>query len=298
MKKLSLLLLLVIVTGMLASAADRRFEKKFSVTPGGTLKLNTDVGSVSIVGGDTKEVSIVADLQGASRDIDEFKIDAWQTDSDVEVKGQSSRSFWLFKFTDIEVRYTITVPHEYSTEVHTSGGNVTLATMKGRFRGETSGGDIMLKSIEGSVTMETSGGNIGAEGVTGDLAMETSGGDIMISDTRGAVRVGTSGGNITVSNVDGKVHAETSGGNIIVRLPGGNRGVFAETSGGDIDILVPKGIAATIDASTSGGDVVCDLPIMLQGRIDESRVRGNVNGGGETIRAHTSGGDVSIKSLE
>ncbi|MFN0156743.1 MAG: DUF4097 family beta strand repeat-containing protein [Bacteroidota bacterium] len=298
MKRLSGIVVVITVAAVVGLGADRKFEKKIEVTSGGTFRLNTDVGSVSIVGADTKEVSIVAEVSGARKDVNDFKIDAWKTDNGVEVRGESPRSNWGFNWGDLEVKYTVTVPHEYSMELNTSGGNVSLTSLKGRFRGETSGGDIRLKDLEGAATMETSGGNIGAESVTGDLALETSGGDISIRSVKGAVRVGTSGGNITVIGAEGKVHAETSGGSIVVRMPGSNQGVFAETSGGDIDIHVAENIGATVDASTSGGDVSCDLPITMQGKIDESRIRGNVNGGGATIHAHTSGGNVRIKTLE
>jgi hypothetical protein len=41
--------------------------------------------------------------------------------------------------------------------------------------------------------------------------------------------------------------------------------------------------------------VVCSLPVTLQGKIDESHVRGTLNGGGEVIRARTTGGDITIR---
>jgi hypothetical protein len=72
--------------------------------------------------------------------------------------------------------------------------------------------------------------------------------------------------------------------------------VYVETSGGDIDIRVPAGTGALIDASTSGGEVICDLPITMNGKLDESRIRGTINGGGEMIRARTSGGDIRVSA--
>ena len=101
-----------------------------------------------------------------------------------------------------------------------------------------------------------------------------------------------------INNVDGKVRAETSGGDIVVSTSGDNKGIFAETSGGDIDITIEKSAKANIDASTSGGAVYCNLPITMSGKIDESEMRGSVNGGGNMIHAHTSGGDVRIRAPE
>ena len=101
-----------------------------------------------------------------------------------------------------------------------------------------------------------------------------------------------------ISDVEGKVRAETSGGNMYVKVKGANKGVFAETSGGDIEIVVSKSVTADIDAATSGGSVHFDFPVTISGQIDESRVRGTLNGGGNTIHAHTSGGDVRFRSAD
>jgi hypothetical protein len=294
----SVALLVCLITSF-SSGADRKFEKKFAVSPGGTLTLSTDVGDVDFAGTSSDEVSIVAELRGRQRDIDEFDISAWQNDKGVEVKGKSKGSHWFSWFhDDMEVRYIVKLPREYNVQVNTSGGDITIVGLKGRMQGETSGGDLRLNDIEGAVKLETSGGDIRTEKVVGDIQMETSGGDIQLLAVTGNIDVSTSGGDIRISDVSGKVRAETSGGDVVVKAKGDNKGIQAETSGGDIDIFLPESITANIDASTSGGEVICDLPVTMSGKIDESRVRGTVNGGGAPIRAHTSGGDVRIKVAE
>lgn len=303
MKRLTIyassVVLLLLIVGAPSVAAERKFEKRFSVEAGGTITISTDVGDVEITGTSSNEVSVVADIHGRQRDVDEFDVSAWQSDKNVEVKGRSKRTRWFSWFDDSpEVKFHVMVPHEYSAHVNTSGGNITVSSMKGRIDGETSGGDLSIHDIEGAIKMETSGGNIFAEKLTGDLHMETSGGDIQILTIAGNVEVSTSGGNVKVSDVDGKIRAETSGGNIVVKAKNENKGIYAETSGGDIDIVVPKNISATIDASTTGGEVQCDLPVTMSGKFDESRIRGTVNGGGNSIRAFTSGGDVRIKTQD
>jgi DUF4097 and DUF4098 domain-containing protein YvlB len=291
--------LLLFVPVALSTAAEKKFEKKYTVTPGGTLTIQTDVGDVEISGTSSSEVSIVAEIHGRQRDVDGFDISSSQGNDGVEVKGKSRRSNLFSWFGDSpEVRFRIMVPREYSSRVHTAGGDISMTNLKGRIDGETSGGDLNIREIEGAIKLETSGGNIRGEKLTGDLHMETSGGDIQIMAITGNVDVSTSGGNIKVSDVDGKIHAETSGGDVVVKAKNDNKGIYAETSGGDIDIFVPKSISATIDASTTGGEVRCDLPVTMSGRFDESRVRGTVNGGGNPIKAFTSGGDVRIKVAE
>ena len=281
-----------------ALGADRHFEKKFTVSPGGTLTLATDVGSVDVAGTQDNEVSVVADLHGRQRDVDGFDLTTSQTASGVDVKGRGARhNFWSWGSNDLDIRFVIKVPRQYSVSLNTAGGDIAISALQGTARGETSGGTIRISGIEGPVNLTTSGGDVHADNVKGTLHLETSGGSIAIAGATGDVDVSTSGGNIHINDVDGNVRAETSGGNVVVKLRKENKGIYVETSGGNIDIVMDKGVGATIDASTSGGGVVCDLPISVKGRIDESSIHGDINGGGKTIHAHTSGGDVRIRPL-
>ncbi len=292
----SAILLFILFSVSSSLCAEKRFDKKFTVTPGETFTLKTDVGSIFIRGASSKEVSIVAEIKGSERDVRDFEISATQTASGVDVNGRNAGGTWrFFGWNDLDVRFTVNVPHEYNVRTNTSGGEIEVRDLKGAVYGETSGGDIALADIEGGIRISTSGGQINLERINGNVDAETSGGDIAVGSTVGDVTVSTSGGNIRVSDVVGKVHAETSGGDVIVKVNGDNKGILAETSGGDIDVVVDPNVAATIDAETSGGDVSCDLPLTITGKVNESRIRGSINGGGNTIRAYTSGGDIRIR---
>jgi hypothetical protein len=291
-----LLLALAVGTG---NGEEKRFEKKFSVTPGGVLTLETDAGSVKVTGTTGNEVVVLARIEGRSRDVEKFTIEAEQVSGGVQVSGKGEKNFWRFlSGHNFDVEFTVSVPREYNIHVHTSGGDVVVSDVKGKVDGGTSGGNVSLKQIEGASTVETSGGDIRAEALKGNIHAETSGGNVLVKKVTGSVGAETSGGNISVEEVDGKVQAETSGGDIHLSVLGTNRGIHAETSGGNVTIAIAKSVAAMIDASTSGGDVICDMPVTVSGKISESRIKGTLNGGGELIYAHTSGGNVRIKPLD
>ncbi len=297
-RTVALIVLALVVTGT-ALCAQKRFEKKFQVSPGGTLTLGTDAGSVKIIGTASNEVSVVADMRGREKDVENFEITAEQSGNNVDVKGKLRKGIsWFWNSVDIDVEYTVSVPREYSVKMHTAGGDIAVSDLKGRVDGKTSGGNVSIGTTEGEINLETSGGNVEAEKCTGALRMRTSGGEINVRAIAGDVDLGTSGGDVKITDVEGKVRAETSGGSMFVKVKGSNKGVFAETSGGDIEIVVSKSVAADIDATTSGGSVHFDFPVTLSGKIDESRVRGTLNGGGSMIHAHTSGGDVRFRSAD
>ena len=129
----------------------------------------------------------------------------------------------------------------------------------------------------------------------GDLVLETSGGDIIGEDVTGTTRVETSGGSIKLTKADGALHASTSGGDIHVELAD-NKGIDLSTSGGNIVVKLPKSITANVNAETTGGEVSCDFP--FSGKLQEGSLHGKINGGGESLKLETSGGDIVIHSVE
>lgn len=290
--------ILLFLAAALAAAEEKRFDQRFTVRPGGTLLLETDAGDVRVTGGKGDEVAVEAVIKGSTRVVNAFDVTAEQAGDEVRVKGVAGKkkSWRFWESDDMNIVFTISVPKQYNVKLMTAGGDVNVREVDGRVTAGTSGGDIVIGAVKGEVTGETSGGDVNASDITGSVALETSGGDVSVVRIAGPVNAETSGGNISVDEVDGKVHVETSGGNIRVGVKGPNRGVHAQTSGGNIDVSVASNVSASLDASTSGGSVVCDVPVTVQGKIDESKIKGTINGGGELIYAHTSGGNVRVRS--
>jgi DUF4097 and DUF4098 domain-containing protein YvlB len=92
------------------------------------------------------------------------------------------------------------------------------------------------------------------------------------------------------------VKASTSGGPInavlLSPVPGD---VTLSTSGGGVTVKVAEQTAFNLDAETSGGGVSCDLPVTIQGKKENHRLKGAVNGGGPAVELRSSGGGIRIK---
>ena len=65
------------------------------------------------------------------------------------------------------------------------------------------------------------------------------------------------------------------------------------SSGGDLIVRVPKSTTGQLDASTSGGSVRTELPVTTT-EMGEHKLTGTINGGGNPIYAHTSGGSIKF----
>lgn len=293
---LASLILAPIASGL---AETRSFQKKFPVTAGGELTIETELGDIHVVGAAVNEVSVAAQIDGSPSAVKKFSIEAKAANGGVKVTGKAgSQGFWHFGPRNLQVTYTVEVPEGFRVELGTSGGDIQVRNVRGRLNASTSGGDVDLHDIGGPATASTSGGDIEVVNAAGNLRARTSGGDIELSNVVGDAEVRTSGGDIRIRSVDGAVNAKTSGGDIEIGIAREHHGTDAETSGGDIEIVMASDARADVDASTSGGAVRISLPHTAQESTDKDEFRGQINGGGPEVRARTSGGSIRIRARE
>ena len=327
--------LLVIGMAIAAPAVwsdQRNVDRTFDVNLGGRLTVDAEGGDVTVTGADTKQVGVHVSATGSESLLEGLTISAEPTADGVAVIVKRSPKQWFGgSFGNSDIRVNVTVPRRYSADIRSSGGDLTVVKLQGDALGRTSGGDVDVTDVEGTVRMHTSGGDMQIESVRGPVEAKTSGGDIRAHSVRGDLDANTSGGtvraeaidgsvklrssggdivadgivgttfarttggNVRLAKIDGAVEASTSGGRIGVELVGANRGIDVATSGSDIVLQLPSAVTATVDASAGSGKVRSDLPIAGQ-LAGKSRVQGTINGGGESIRARTSGGDIVLQA--
>jgi DUF4097 and DUF4098 domain-containing protein YvlB len=313
-----------------AQAAEKRLDRTFTVAPGGRLTIDSDGTDLRVEGTSGNQVEVHILLKGSERTLERMELTAEQSGNDVAVEakhGSGKWTDWLGGWS-LDGKVEVKVPRSYNIDIRTSGGDIIVGQLEGDARGKTSGGDIRVTEISGPVEMTTSGGDVRAEQVngntrlgtsggdidvtrlTGDLDAKTSGGYIHLTDVSGKVVARTSSGNVIASNIrgdsdlktsggdiratiDGKISAHTSGGNVTAELVGANRGISVSSSGGDLTVRVPKTVTGSLNASTSGGSVRTEVPVTTT-EMGEHKLTGTLNGGGNEIYAHTSGGSIRV----
>jgi DUF4097 and DUF4098 domain-containing protein YvlB len=284
-------------------AAERTYDKRLEAPAGGKLTLRTDLGSVAIVGRDTHEVVVHAELSGSDDFLARFELSAAEESAGVTVTGRLAQRSWLswlgFSWLDFSpgrVRFTIDVPRSYAVDLRTAGGGVDVRHLDASLRGSTSGGSVTIRDVGGAIDTRTSGGRIDATGLRGPTELRTSGGGIRVSDCTGDLDVRASGGSIHLEGIGGEVRAVTSGGSVSASVFA-NRGVSLRTSGGSIHLLMPASANGSIDAHTSGGRAESAIPLSSTEIAVRNHLRGAINGGGNSILLRTSGGSIHIAPL-
>ena len=324
--KLTMLVLALTSCAALA-ATEEQTNKTFQVTSGGTLVVDVDFGSINVVTNSTDAVVINvwrkvtrSSMDKEQKFLSENPVIFMQEGNTVTVRCHPAikeKFHWFGGFENRnEAKYTIQVPAQFNARLNTSGGGIAVSNLTGEVKADTSGGGLRFTQIQGPLTgdtsgggirvtdcggpikIHTSGGGIDVTGGSGSLDGDTSGGAIAVKSFKGPVSVGTSGGSITIENVAGQVRGDTSGGSIFAvllsPLPGD---VSLSTSGGGVTVKVPADVAFNLDAETSGGGVRCDLPVTVQGKPENDRIKGPVNGGGPVLRLGSSGGGIHVQKL-
>jgi hypothetical protein len=228
----------------------------------------------------------------------------------------------------ISISFTVYVPENIASDLTTSGGNISISALNGKQVFTTSGGNLVCKQLKGDIKGTTSGGNISVEDSKENIYLTTSGGNISAENCSGNITLITSGGNLEMDDLDGVIKSTTSGGNVQGERIKGE--LKASTSGGDVDL---EELSASVEASTSGGNVSVEIKELgkyvklsnssgrieltlpsnkgvtldirgskintslsgnFDGKIEDTRIRGTLNGGGIPVTVDAGSGRVSI----
>ena len=206
--------------------------------------------------------------------------------------------------------------------LHTGGGSIEVRQANGKLVAETGGGSVEIQSCAQGAVIETGGSSITVRHCNGKVKASTGGGSIDLSDIGGPADIDTGGGSIRLASAKGHVHAETGGGSIELfgvpsaRAETGAGGITVklvntgaehhdsdlETGAGDITVYLAADVAINVRASVDMGNghhITSEFPdIHVSGEGNWERTlsaEGKLNGGGPTLKVHTSTGDISFK---
>jgi hypothetical protein len=207
--------------------------------------------------------------------------------------------------------------------LHTGGGPIVIRHANGKVVAESGGGGVKIGGGSQGAVVETGGGSIEIGQCGGKVKVSTGGGGVDLSDVGGAADIETGGGSIHLTSAKGHVHAETGGGGIeLSGVPSASAETGAgaitvklvntgserhdsdlETAAGDITVYVASDVAINVRASVdmgSGHKITSDfqeIHIVSEGDQWSKSLTadGALNGGGPTLKVHTSSGDICIK---
>jgi hypothetical protein len=301
--------------------------------------VQTSGGSIAVTGGEVSQarVEVYVTPSNSKSDMskeeiqkrleEKYTLDVTVANGKVSAIAKSKEKNLDWKKA-LNISFKVFVPSGVSTDLSTSGGNISLGNLSGTQEFSTSGGNLDVDKVSGKIDGKTSGGNIDIEDSKSDIDLHTSGGNISAKNCDGKMRLKTSGGSLTLEDLNGEIDANTSGGSVHgkniqgeleAHTSGGNIhfddlacSLETSTSGGNIDVSF-KSLAKYIRISNSGGNVALELPknkgldLKLEadriktdklenfsGNVEDDQIKGKLNGGGTTVDVHSGSGKITL----
>jgi hypothetical protein len=295
-----------------AGVVERHVERSFDLP--GDAALNVDVfdGAVRITDDpDAKTISIVV-TQTAEVET-ESAMDSLLAAFEFHMSERNGTVMLVAKYrkvvgwswntwSPVNLLYEIRVPRRCDVTVATHKGMIVIGSLEGRVVLSNESGSIFTGEIQGPVT---------ARSHSGEIAITSATGRIHASTRSGNITIGRAGGLADVSSEGGYIELQQAGAGVMIRGNGSDAKVGFKSpilhasdiaiSGGELALALETDSACTLDvrASVFGTvDVRGELPVKVTaGGEGRSLLKAIVNGGGPSIVAKASGGNVVVRGV-
>ncbi|KZN44927.1 hypothetical protein [Pseudoalteromonas luteoviolacea] len=178
------------------------------------LKIDAGAGSLSLVGTDTDEVSVKADIY-QSEESSDYCLNLVEKGG--TAKLQANVCHTRNNYTLIHL--TVSLPSTLMTKIKDGSGSIKARDASISFIDDGSG-SIEVRDNITALEVEDGSGKIELVGIQGALTVDDSSGKLRAEDIEGNVVVKDGSGNIVIENVTGKVSVDDGSGNVTVRNAG------------------------------------------------------------------------------
>ena len=261
----------VLVAPWATAESAEDFHQQVSLASGGSLTVENGRGDVSIEGWDKAEMQVDAhkifEGDGADRD-------RWMNETKIHVEGdEHHRSVRVEYPSDLfhgwggwnwgrrAVNLTIHVPRQMNAELKTDRGHVTVQRIAGKLDIGSDRCDVDINRLDGELRVRADRGDV----------------KVRESSIRSGIRLSLDRGSADIE---------------LQRFAGDSE---LQVSRGDISLTLPKNAAFLLDAERSRrSSFHTDFAVLQRGSFGGDSIRGDVNGGGPTLRLRADRGGVSL----
>lgn len=296
--------LVVALWASAAQAGTGSFEKTVSVDGAIVLDVSTGSGSIDIRSGGSGKVEVVGKItvrsgffKRSSEEVDDL-IRRFEDNPPVELENGRLLVGHIkdkaYK-KNVSISYEIVVPADTEVKSHTGSGSQTISDIGAPVEVRTGSGSITLTDIAGPVKARSGSGGIQADRIGGAFEAHTGSGRVRMTQVApGDVDVTTGSGGSELHGVVGTLRVKAGSGRIVIE--GRQEGDWkVNTGSGSVRIDLPDDAAFDLDAETGSGGIEVDHPVTVQGKISKRHLRGEVRGGGHSLRVDTGSGGVTIQ---
>ena len=286
---------------LLAAEGTLIAERTLKSRPGASLTVDTDQGGLEVKGEDRDTIELRVTVSGIDPEEAKKHLDLTVEEgaSGVVIRARFKKDdSWissLFGGGSGQVHYEIHAPRATNLAINNGSGGVRIDAFDGTVTLDNGSGGVDVTDINGSLSIDNGSGGVEVSRLHGPLVVDNGSGGIDASEVRGDIRIDNGSGGVRLDGIDGKLAVDTGSGGVQARMVGANAGIVATTSSGGVRIIVPAGWGADLDLSSSSGRIVLDG--WKEASVGSAKsFRGQVGGGGPTIKMQSSSGNVELSA--
>ena len=246
------------------------WSKTFELSGPADLRVETNDARVQVQAWERKaiEAHVISEgvrigVWGGSED-HRVRVRDVQSGNRVELEVRVPNSGWIFGVYARSVKIEVRIPKEARLDVHSGDGDLSVRGLKGEINLSTQDGRVEADSLEGELRASSGDGNMRVQGRFDSLSLKTG---------------------------DGTISAQIEPGSQM------SSGWSVRSGDGNVELSLPEGFSADLDVHTGDGRIASDLSITRSGELDESSLRGKLNGGGPILSIRTGDGSIRLKRL-
>jgi DUF4097 and DUF4098 domain-containing protein YvlB len=254
--RLRFALIVLLALNVAARADEWKKDYKVSGTP--EVVVESGDGNIEVRSADQSDVAARVTAEGWQIGT-QVRVDERQDGNRVEITIRVPHINFGFKRHTVLIE--LTVPRQSNLDLHSGDGHINVTQVKGNVRLDSGDGRMSTSGLDGNLKARTSDGSMDIQGRFDNLELKTG---------------------------DGRIEARVAEGSKMSSM------WSIETSDGSVRLYLPVSFSADLEARTGDGHIECDFPVMVNGRLNESSLRGKMNGGGQVLEIRTGDGNVTI----
>ena len=284
-----------------ASAREYPIEKSFAVTPGGVLKIDSNVASAEIVTGDSNKVEVRLERNRSDRY--QRETDAILEQLQLEMVEANNTVRLVARVPDdrkremhsIPLAFRITIPRKFNVDARTLGSS-SVGDLDGVAKVSTAGGGLKVGNVTGSVIARSAGGGITIGDVGADLDATSAGGSLKVGKVAGRVTANAAGGSVSIDEAEEILQATATGGSVkaVVSKPPRSDSRITAT-GGSIDLRLTDSAAVDLDAKCLAGRITSNFTLEPKESLGSTRLQAQIGGGGPALVLRATGGSIDLR---
>ena len=308
-----------------AVEVNRVEEKKFQFSPGGTISLFGNDGSITITTWEKDEVYLKMTRRAwarSKRDAEQM-LDALDVSIQRGIKRlvirevKRNRHFNFFDLFDPDfwesrewrnglIDYELKVPGEVNLKIRNDEGDVDIKGIKGRLNVKIDEGDLYLEQIASeSVEIDMDEGDISMNKLNGTgstiVRINVDEGRVLVEDgSSGELDIKTDEGDMSVRRFKAsRLWLSSDEGTISAEFDSDANGNYHfETDEGDIELWTNENSSLRVRLVTDEGVIESDFDLEERKTDDGEIAYGEIGKGEALLRAYTDEGDIFLKIKE